>query len=47
LILFIFIKYSTEDQVYMEDEESRREFVLEDTGLIWRGRYICDLLTLI
>ena len=24
----------------MEDDEARQEFVLEDTGLIWRGKDI-------
>lgn len=28
-----------DDEVYMAEEESRQEYVLEDTGLIWRGSH--------
>lgn len=28
-----------DDEVYLEEEELRRECVLEDTGLIWRGSH--------
>ena len=31
------LSHSADDSVYMESKEHRNEYVLEDTGSIWRG----------
>jgi len=31
--------FHSEDQVYLEGDELLQEYVLADTGLIWRGSY--------
>ncbi|XP_046675625.1 annulin-like isoform X2 [Homalodisca vitripennis] len=38
-IYVLFNAWCKKDQVYMKEEERRREFVEMDTGLIWRGSY--------
>lgn len=46
IIIFIFHtrnhilqSFHTEDQVFLESDDLLREYVLADTGLIWRGSY--------
>lgn len=38
-IFILFNPWCKEDQVFLEDAEQRKEFILNDTGLIWRGTY--------
>jgi len=38
-IHLLFNPWCPEDQVYMEQEEWRQEYVMADTGLIWRGSH--------
>lgn len=35
----LFNPWCREDQVYLEDERARNEYVLSDTTLIWKGTY--------
>ncbi|XP_071484958.1 coagulation factor XIII A chain-like [Diadema antillarum] len=42
-IYLLFNPWCRRDPVYMENEEERREYVLEDQGEIWKGNYRCPL----
>ena len=37
IIIVIVILHFVEDDVYIDDDELRKEYVLSDTGLIYRG----------
>ncbi|KAG8194782.1 hypothetical protein JTE90_017224 [Oedothorax gibbosus] len=37
----LFNPWCTDDPVYVEEEERRLEYVLADTGIIWRGSHNC------
>lgn len=38
-IFVLFNAWCADDTVYLEEEEQRQEYVLDDTGLIWVGTY--------
>ncbi|GBM39647.1 Annulin [Araneus ventricosus] len=40
-LFILFNPWCEADTVYMEDEEKREEYVLADTGLVWRGSHNC------
>ena len=40
-LLIICNPWCEKDQTYLENEEARQEYVLNDTGYIWRGTKKC------
>ncbi|GIY15398.1 annulin [Caerostris extrusa] len=40
-LIILFNPWCEADTVYLEDEEKREEYVLADSGLVWRGSHNC------